>query len=82
LLRQLDELKAEAGKTLSPISPEELFPPCRIQGFDTTGLRAIFDSVTHFTGHTQEIISLTRIQLGDAYKFQWTPSTPEEGVSS
>ena len=44
-----------------------------------TGLKAIFDSVPHVRGHTQEIIGMTRLQLGDAYKFAWTPTTPEQG---
>ena len=47
-----------------------------------TGLAAIFDSVPHFRGHTQEIVSMTRLQLGDAYQFAWTPYTPEQGASS
>jgi hypothetical protein len=46
------------------------------------GLAAIFDSVLHFRGHTQEIVSLTRLQRGDTYKFAWTPTTPEQGVPS
>jgi len=45
-----------------------------------TGAAAIFDSVPHFRGHTQEIVHMTRLQLADAYKFGWTPSTPEQGA--
>ena len=41
----------------------------RIQGWDVTGLTAIFDSVPHFRGHTQEIIHMTRELLGDKYQF-------------
>jgi hypothetical protein len=37
-------------------------------------------NVPHFRGHTQEIIHMTRCLLGDAYKFAWTPSTPEQGA--
>ena len=59
----------------------ELLEPRRIQGFETTGLAAIFDSVAHFKGHTQEIVHLTRMQLGDRYRFEWVPSTPEEGAT-
>ena len=51
-----------------------------IQGFDVNGLEAIFDSVPHFRGHAQEIVHMTRSLLGDAYKFAWVPSTPEEGA--
>ncbi len=41
---------------------------------------AVFDSVPHFRGHTQEIVHMTRLQLGDAYKFAWAPTTPEQGA--
>ena len=41
---------------------------------------AVFDSVPHFRGHTQEIVHMTRLQLGDAYKFAWTPTMPEQGA--
>jgi hypothetical protein len=26
----------------------------------------------------EEIIPMTRLQLGDAYEFAWTPTTPEQ----
>jgi hypothetical protein len=45
-----------------------------------TGVAAVFDSVPHFRGHTQVIVHMTRSQLGDAYKFAWTPTTPEQGA--
>ena len=54
--------------------------PGGIQGFDVTGVAAIFDSVPHFRGHTQEIVHMTRLQLGDAYHFAWAPATPEQGA--
>jgi hypothetical protein len=34
--------------------------------------------VPHFKGHTQEIICLTRLQLGKQYNFFWEPQTPEQ----
>jgi hypothetical protein len=81
LLRQLGEVVRRADEVLEAVSPPQLLQRRRIQGFDTTGLSAIFDSVAHFKGHTQEIVCLTRWQLGPAYRFQWAPSTPEEGAS-
>jgi hypothetical protein len=45
-----------------------------------TALAAIFDSVPHFVGHTHKIVYITRSLLGDAYQFEWTPSTPEQGA--
>ncbi len=68
----------QAGKVLSTVPSSHLLSSCRIQGFDTTVLSAILDTVSHFQGHTQEIVSLTRQQLGDAYQFKFIPSTPEQ----
>lgn len=45
-----------------------------------TGVAAIFDSIPHFRGHTQEIVHMTRLLLGDAYRLAWEPKTPEEGA--
>ena len=80
LIRRLNEVVQQADDVLSVVTPQRLLEPRRIQGFETTGLSAIFDSVAHFKGHTQEIVCLTRMQLGNAYRFEWAPSTPEEGA--
>ncbi len=77
----LAEVLDKADVVLKNAAPLELLEPRRIQGFETTGLAAIFDSVAHFKGHTQEIVHLTRMQLGDRYRFEWVPSTPEEGAT-
>ncbi|MGD1275721.1 MAG: hypothetical protein ABR964_00685 [Tepidisphaeraceae bacterium] len=34
--------------------------------------------MSHFNGHTQEIIHLTRVQLGDRYKFDFIPRGPQQ----
>ena len=80
LLRRLKEAVSEASEALSKMTTAEMLRPRRIQGFEVSGLGAIFDSVPHFKGHTQEIIGLTRMQLGDNYKFDWVPKTAEEGA--
>ena len=53
---------------------------CAARYFDVTGLEAIFDSVPHFKGHSQEIIHMTRCLLGDEYQFAWVPATSAEGA--
>ena len=63
------------------MTARQLLEARRIQGFNVTGLAAIFDSVPHFRGHTQEIVHMARLQLGEAYKFAWTPTTPEQGAA-
>jgi hypothetical protein len=82
LLRKLEAVVGEARAVLARQTARQLLEARRIQGFDVTGLAAVFDTVPHFRGHTQEIVSLTRLQLGDAYKFAWAPTTPEQGAPS
>ena len=80
LLRMLEAVLDEAKEVLGRLTARQLLEARRIQGFDVTGLAAIFDSVPHFRGHTQEIVHLTRLQLGDADQFAWAPTTPEQGA--
>jgi hypothetical protein len=80
LLRKLDVVVNEAKEVLDKLTVQQLLEARRIQGFDVTGLKAIFDSVPHFRGHTQEIIGMSRLQLGDAYRFAWTPTTSAQGA--
>jgi hypothetical protein len=80
LLVRLRETLAEADGVLAAFSPERLLEPRRIQGFDTTVLAAIFDSVSHFVGHTHQIVYIARLRLGDRYRFQWQPANPEQGA--
>lgn len=80
LLRRLESVVAAARNILGQQTARDLTTVRRIQGFETTGLAAIFNSVPHFRGHTQEIIRLTRAQLGAHYHFAWQPSTPEQGA--
>src|SRR5689334_18520344 len=81
LLRRLDDVMQKAAAVMKVAAPEDLLKHRRIQGSDRTGLVAIFDSVAHFKGHTQEVICLTRMQLEEKYKFNWAPSTREEGAA-
>lgn len=80
LLRRLEEAVAEAKAVLANASPADLLEQRRIQGFEVTGMHAIFGSVAHFRGHTQEIVHITRCQLGDDYEFAFVPATPEQGA--
>jgi hypothetical protein len=82
LLHQLDAVVSEAKEVLRRLTARQLLEARRIQGFDVTGLAVIFNSVSHFRGHTQEIIHMTRLQLGEAYQFAWTPATPEQGAKA
>jgi uncharacterized damage-inducible protein DinB len=81
LTRRLDTVIREADTVLAGVSDAQLLERRRIQGFDETVLSAIFDSVAHFHGHTQEIVYITRLQLGAGYRFAWVPQTLEQGAA-
>jgi Protein of unknown function (DUF1572) len=80
LERQLGEVVAEARKVLAGVSGTEWLRVRRIQGHDVSGLSALFNTVPHFRGHTQEIIHQTRALLGDRYRMAWAPATKEQGA--
>ena len=80
LHEHLAQTVGEACDVLERLPPEYLLKPRRIQGFDETALSAIYGTVCHFAGHTQEIISFTRAQRGNDYQFLWQPQTPEQGA--
>jgi len=79
LVRRLEEIAGKADAVLANVTDPKLLQRRRIQGFDETALSAIFDSISHFRGHMQEIVYITRLQVGDAYKFEWVPSR-EQGA--
>ena len=80
VVRRLGAVVAEADAALAGLDESRLLEARRIQGFEETALTAIWESLTHLSGHTQEIIYVTRLQLGDEYRTFWTPSTPEQGT--
>lgn len=80
LLCLLENTIAEARDVIEHVPVAELVRKRRIQGFEVSGVQAILHSVTHFRGHTQEIVHLTRTQLGDVYQFAFVPATPEQGA--
>jgi uncharacterized damage-inducible protein DinB len=78
LLALLDHVIPAADAAIASVTAETALAPRRIQGYDQTPLSAVFHAVTHFEGHTHQIIYITRLRLGDRYIFKWTPSTPEQ----
>lgn len=78
LLARLDEVVRAADEAIAGVSAESALSHRRIQGYDETALSAIFHAVTHFEGHTHQIIYITRLRLGERYVFKWEPSTPEQ----
>ena len=74
----LKKTVAEADAVLAGVKAVELVSPRRIQGYDTNVVAAIFDAIAHFRGHVQEIIHITRQQLGERYRFDFVPNGKEQ----
>lgn len=72
LLHDLDSIVEEAKKLWGKLGEEQLLRQTRIQGFDVNFMQAVSHTSTHFVGHTHQIITLTRLQLGADYRFQWS----------
>ena len=82
LVQHIESAVAEAKRALAGISAEELQRTRPVQRNDVSGMQAIFHSLAHFRGHTQEIVHMTRCQLGDRYEFDFIPSTSQPGDAS
>jgi uncharacterized damage-inducible protein DinB len=80
LMQRLDATIRDAKQVIQQQSAAKWLAVRRIQGSEVSGLKALFNSLPHFRGHTQEIIHMTRLLLGDRYQFAWRPVTAEEGA--
>jgi len=80
LMKRLAQTVAEADATLSRVTADTITQPRRIQGFDVNVMHAVFHTVSHFVGHSQEIIYITRLQLRDKYRYKFVPQTKEQGA--
>jgi hypothetical protein len=80
LTARITGIVSRCDDVLAAVPAERLTEKSRIQGFEVTLLGAIFETVSHFVGHQHQIVYITRLRLGDAYKFQWTHETHERGA--
>ena len=71
LLQQIESVVTDAKRVLLETSAEELLRPRLVQGNEVTAVRAMIHSLAHFQGHVQEIVHMTRCQLGESYKFDF-----------
>lgn len=81
LLAKLEATVDESKIILETQTADTWRRKLRIQSFDTSGFGAALHSVSHFRGHTQEIIHQTREILGANYRFAWVPQTKEQGAT-
>ena len=82
LLAKLEATVDESKIILETQTADSWRRKMRIQSFDTTGFGAALHSVSHFRGHTQEIVHQTREILGPNYRFAWVPQTKEQGATA
>ncbi len=78
ILGILRKAVSEADSVLARLTHEQIISPRRIQGYDKTVIAAIMDTIPHFRGHVQEIIHMTRQQLGEKYRFDFVPKGKEQ----
>ena len=78
LTQRLESTIRQADAAIAAVTDDTLLATRTIQGDDETVLSAIFHAVTHFEGHTHQVVYIARLRLGDRYVFKWTPSTPEQ----
>ena len=69
------ETVSEATVVIASIPADRLLDRVVIQGFDVSVMQAVMHTTTHFQGHTHQIIMLTRWQLGERYRYHWTPDS-------
>ena len=69
LLRDLLLGVKRAREVMVSASDESLRAMIPIKRYDLNGIEAIIRCIAHFRGHTQEIIHMTRMILGEKYEF-------------
>jgi len=70
----------QACQAMQSLSAATLMENREIQGFSVSVLGAISHTVTHFVGHTHQIIYITRLQKGAQYQFDWSPDSGQQRV--
>ena len=75
-----NDVLVQAADRYAKVSASELLARRRIQGFDTTVLDAMYDTMCHLELHTGQVLYLTRLRLGAAYRESWQPASSEQGA--
>jgi hypothetical protein len=78
LVEILKATHESADAAIAGVTQQTILAPRIIQGYDETVLSAIYHAISHFEGHTHQVVYITRLRLGDRYKFKWVPTTPEQ----
>lgn len=79
LLLNLRAAITEASRLLTSQSVEDWLRIRSIRGTEMSGLLCAIRSVAHFRGHTQEIIHITRMVIGEHYHYAGPPPGKPRG---
>ena len=77
LVSLLREAVNRAVAIIRSLPPSRLAESTTIQGYDVTVLKAIFHVVEHFSGHTAQIIFITKMVTGEDLGFYSYLSKPQ-----
>jgi uncharacterized damage-inducible protein DinB len=69
LIRQLDETLQQASAVLSRLTEADLLRRYEIQGYNVTGLEAVYQVVEHFGLHHGQIMYVTKMLRGEDLGF-------------
>jgi Protein of unknown function (DUF1572) len=69
LIRQLDNTLQEASSVLSRLTESDLLTRFEIQGYNVTGLQAVYQVVEHFGLHHGQILYITKMLRGEDLGF-------------
>lgn len=78
LMEDLKKTVAEACRCVREQTAEDLVRRRLVQEWEETGFSAIANSTTHFVGHVQEIVHMTRAMLGKQYRYRFVPKDQTE----
>ncbi len=63
----------EAAAVLDRLTPRDLARPYAIQGYDVTGVYAVFHVAEHFALHAGQVIYVTKLKRGEDLRFTHLP---------
>jgi hypothetical protein len=79
-LRRFEDAARRADETLAGLTSARLGETCRYELLAGTTERSVLgvvlQTLTHLSGHAQEILHLTRTQLGESYVFRHPAGVP------
>jgi hypothetical protein len=82
LLHRFDEAVRSADEILAVLGPGRLGETCRHEMLsgptEKPLLGVVLQTLTHLNGHAQEILHMTRVQLGEGYVFRQPAGIPPQ----